>query len=288
MTAGSLRDQFAALPLPMIVAPMTAVSTPALVGAACAAGVIGAFPTSNCRSSAELDEWFEAIAERVRRDTPVGGEPGPIIANLIVSRANDRLEDDIDAVVRHGVPIVITSVGNPAPHIGPLHAGGCQVLVDIASIAHAHKALTAGADGLVLLSAGAGGHTGWANPFAFARAVRAFYDGPLVLAGGMSDGAALWSAITLGYDVGMFGTRFIATDESGAPPAWRQAILDSTMDDVTLGAGPNGVAASLLRSGSGSCGHSVSSVDCHMATADVIAAIRDDWDRARARTAALL
>jgi nitronate monooxygenase len=288
MTSTSLRDIFAGLALPMIVAPMTAVSTPGLVAAACANGVMGAFPTNNCRSGAELDEWFAAIAEQVRRDTPAGAPPGALIANLIVSKANARLEDDIACVVRHRVPIVITSVGNPAPYIGDLRAGGCRVLVDVASIAHVHKALAAGADGLVLLSAGAGGHTGWANPFAFVRAVRHVFDGPLVLAGGMSDGAALWGAITLGYDAGMFGTRFIATDESGAPDAWRQAILDATMDDITLDAGPTGVPASLLRNGGGSGGHTVSSVHRHMTAAEVIAAIRDDWDQARARTAALL
>jgi nitronate monooxygenase len=179
-------------------------------------------------------------------------------------------------------------VGNPAPFIAPLQAGGCRVLVDVASIAHAHKALEAGADGLVLLSAGMGGHTGWANPFAFARAVRHVSDGPLVLAGGMSDGTALWAAITLGYDAAMFGTRFIATDESGAPTSSRQAILDATMDDVTLAASPNGVTASVLRGGGGSGGHTVSAVHRHMPAAEVIADIRADWDRARARTAARL
>ncbi|MBL7502055.1 nitronate monooxygenase [Frankia sp. CNm7] len=276
---------FDRLTVPLIAAPMTRVSTPALVSAACAAGIIGAFPTSNCRSSAELDEWLDEITASVRAASgrPDAPSPGPVAANLIVHRVNRRLDDDLATIVRRGVGIVITSVGNPVPVIDPLHQAGCRVLVDVASVAHAEKAAVAGADGLVLLSAGAGGHTGSANPFAFARAVRHFYPGPLVLAGGISDGTALWAATVLGYDLGYMGTKFIATEESGASPEWRQAVVDARLDDITLGTAPNGVAASLLP-GFGSAGHTVSGVHAVTTVAEVVRATRAQWHEARART----
>ena len=130
---------------------------------------------------------------------------------------------------------VITSVGSPEPVIEPLHKIGCLVLADMASLRHARKAVEAGADGLVLLSAGAGGQTGWVNGLAFVRAVRRFFDGPLVLAGGMADGQALWASRVLGCDLGYMGTKFIATSESLAAPAYKQMLLDAELDDVLLG-----------------------------------------------------
>jgi nitronate monooxygenase len=131
--------------------------------------------------------------------------------------------------------------------IGPLHDIGCLVLADVASLRHAHKALEAGADGLVLLSAGAGGQTGWANGLAFVRAVRRFFDGPLVLAGGISDGQALWAARVLGCDLGYMGTPFIATDESLAAPAYKQMLLGAELDDVLLSSAFTGLPANMLR-----------------------------------------
>ncbi len=268
---------------------MTALSTPALVAAACGAGIVGAFPTSNCRSSAELDEWFDQIAAEAEAATPAGQATGPVAANLIVGRQNTRLDADLDCVTDRAVRLVITSVGNPAPVIGPLHAAGCLVLVDVVSLEHAQKALAAGADGLILLAAGVGGHTGWANPLAFVRAVRSFFDGPLAIAGGMSDGVALWASVCAGYDLGMFGTRFIATPESGAPAEWREAIVSSSMDDITVAPAPNnGVSASLLRNGGGSGGHTVSAVTREMPAAEVVAELIDGWRQARVRTAQLL
>jgi nitronate monooxygenase len=288
VTKYPLRDLISQLPLPAVAAPMTAISTPAVVAAACAAGVVGAFPTSNCRSVTELDEWFDEIDELIRAQSIADLPSGPVAANIIVGKQNARLDEDLACVARRRIPVVITSVGNPAPVIGPLHEAGCLVLVDVASMAHAHKALAAGADGLTLLSAGAGGHTGWANPLAFVRAVRRFYDGPLAVAGGMSDGHALWAAIVAGYDLGMYGTRFIATPESGASPSWREAIVASTMDDVTVASAPNGVSASMLRGGGGSGGHTVSAVDRLMSVREVVAELQIGWQRARAGTAALL
>ncbi|MFV0524363.1 MAG: NAD(P)H-dependent flavin oxidoreductase [Acidimicrobiales bacterium] len=283
MTAPEFRALLAGLRIPAVAAPMTGVSTPELVAQARIAGVLGSFPSSNAASSAELEEWFE----RIEADVNAAAGPGPIgplVVNLIVGRQNTRLDDDVAAVARRRVPIVITSVGSPAPVIAPLHDAGCFVLADVASMAHAEKALAAGADGLVLLSAGAGGHTGWANPLAFVRAVRAVFDGPLAVAGGMSDGAALWAACCAGYDLGLFGTRFIATPASGAPAAWQGDLVTSTMDDIELGIAGNGVAASMLRSGNGSAGHSVSAVTAEIGVAELVDELVDDWERARART----
>lgn len=227
------------LRLPLIAAPMFRVSGPELVIAACRAGVVGAFPTANCRSVEELDTWLQRI------EGALGPQDAPFCPNLIVRHA--ELQAQLACLVKHRVSMVITSVGSPASVVGPLHDIGCLVLADVASLRHAHKALEAGADGLVLLSAGAGGQTGWANGLAFVRAVRRFFDGPLVLAGGIADGQALWAARVLGCDLGYMGTPFIATDESLAAPAYKQMLVDAELDDVLLSAAFTGLPANMLR-----------------------------------------
>lgn len=282
-------EVFGRLCLPMIVAPMTLASTPELVAAACAAGVMGSFPTSNAPSSAALDEWFEQIGIEIARRKLTGVSPSGVVANLIVGRQNTRLDADVEAVVRHRVPIVITSVGNPAALIPELQANGIRVLVDVASMRHVERMIEAGADGLVLLAAGGGGHTGWANPFAFARAVRSVSDIPLVMAGGAADGAAIWSAVTLGYNACLVGTRMIATPESGVGESWRTELVSATMDDIVIERAPhNGVAASLLPSGEGSAGHTVSCVRRIVPAAQVISELAAEYEAARERTALLL
>jgi nitronate monooxygenase len=287
-TAGRVEDYLWSLPLPLICAPMTGISTPELATAACAAGVIGSFPTSNAPSAEALDEWFDQVAEEVEASTDPHVARAPLLANLIVHpKRNPRLESDLASILRHDVPLVITSVGSPAAVIPALHDGGVLVLADVASIRHAERAIEAGADALVVLSAGAGGHTGWANPMAFARAIRKFYDGPLVVTGGIADGAALWAALTLGCDAGMMGTRFIATDESGAPGEWKESIVSSSMDDVQL-TSAMGIAASLLRDGNGSAGHTVSCVDKQVPAAVVIEEVRAEFEAARKHTHDLL
>ena len=227
------------LRLPLIAAPMFRVSAPELVIAACRAGVVGAFPTANCRSVDELDAWLRRI------EGALGPQDAPFCPNLIVRHAG--LQAQLACLVKHRVSMVITSVGSPASVVGPLHDVGCLVLADVASLRHAHKALEAGADGLVLLSAGAGGQTGWANGLAFVRAVRSFFDGPLVLAGGIADGQALWAARVLGCDLGYMGTPFIATDESLAASAYKQMVVDAELDDVQLSAAFTGLPANMLR-----------------------------------------
>ena len=154
---------------------------------------------------------------------------------------------ELAALVKHRVEMVITSVGSPVEAIGPLHDVGCIVFADVASVHHAERAIAAGVDGLILLTAGAGGQTGWLNPLAFIRAVRAFYDGPVVLAGGISDGAALLAAQVLGCDLAYMGTKFIATHESMAAPEYKQMLVDSGMDDVMLTQAFTGLDTNMLK-----------------------------------------
>jgi nitronate monooxygenase len=230
------------LRLPVIGAPMLRVSGPDLVTAVCRAGAIGSFPTPNTRTSDELDHWLTRIEDGL---ADLDGAAAPICPNLVMR--SDRLRADVEIIARHHIEMTITSVGSPKPVIGPLHEAGVLVLADVASLKHAHKAVDAGADGLILLAAGAGGQTGWLNPFAFVRAVREFFDGPLVMAGGMSDGTALAAARLLGCDLGYLGTRLIAAEESMADDRYRRLLVSSTMDDVVLTKALNGLWGSFLR-----------------------------------------
>jgi nitronate monooxygenase len=236
------------LSLPLIAAPMFLVSGIELVIAACRNGVIGSFPTVNCRSPEQLDAWLGEIEQRLRRHSDESGKPAaPICPNLIVHRSNARLAQDLAVLLRHKPEIVITSVGSPAPVLAPLHDSGALVFADVASIRHAERAVAAGADGLVLLTAGAGGQTGWLNPFVFVRAVRAFFDGPLVLAGGISDGHALRAAQALGCDLAYMGTKFIATQESLADIRYKDMLVASSADDVLLTTAFTGLQTNMLR-----------------------------------------
>lgn len=233
------------LSVPAIAAPMFQVSGPELVIAACRAGVIGAFPTSNCRSLGELDDWLGGMHSATAAPLDDGRRAAPVCANLIIRQA--RLGGDLERLIAHKVEMVITSVGSPAEVVAPLHTIGARVFADVASVAHARKAIAAGVDGLVLLTAGAGGQTGWANPFAFVRAVRAFWAGPLVLAGGISDGQALWAARALGVDFGYMGTRFIAAAESRAKDAYKRMLVASSLDDVMTTRAFTGLDSNMLR-----------------------------------------
>ena len=200
---------------------MLHVSGVELVAAACRNGVIGAFPTANARSTAQLDQWLTEIAARLFAAPEVAA---PCCPNLIMR--SPRLADDLACLVAHRVELVITSVGSPAPAVAALHGVGCLVLADVATIKHARQALAAGVDGLVLLGAGAGGQTGWLNPFAFVRALRA--------------------AQVLGCDLAYMGTRFIATRESLADDTYRSMLVDATADDVLLTRAFTGLPTSML------------------------------------------
>ena len=228
------------LRLPLISAPMFLVSGPDLVIDVCRAGVIGSFPTANCRTLDALDEWLGRIAAETAGSAPFA-------PNLIVHKSNVRLQEDAALVAKHKAPLVIASVGSPAPIMETIHEYGGRVFADIASMRHAEKAVETGVDGLILLTAGAGGQTGWANPFAFVRAVREIYKGPVVLAGGVSDGVALRAAMTLGCDLAYMGTRFIATQESMAVQAYKDMLVTSSLDDVILTSAFTGLPASKLR-----------------------------------------
>jgi nitronate monooxygenase len=237
MLPASLRSR---LKLPLIAAPMFLVSGPALVTAACRAGVIGSFPTANCRTLFELDAWLAEIKAET-------AGAAPFCPNLIVHRSNPRVADDLAAVLRAKPEMVITSVGSPEPVMKPLKDAGCLVLADVASVRHAEKAVAAGVDGLVLLTAGAGGQTGWVNPFAFVRAVRRLWDGIVVMAGGMADGRAVAAAELLGCDLAYMGTKFIATRESLAKPAYKEMLVDARLDDVKLTRAFTGLETNMLR-----------------------------------------
>lgn len=230
------------LRLPLIAAPMFLVSGVELVTAACASGVIGAFPTVNCRSPDELDTWLTGIETRLR-DT----RAAPLCPNLIVHRSNARLSEDLKVLLKHKLEIIITSVGSPASVLKPLHDAGALVLADVATIRHAERAVEAGADGLVLLTAGAGGQTGWLNPFAFVRAVRKFFAGPIVLAGGIADGHALRAAQALGCDLAYMGTKFIATRESMADDRYKAMLVASSADDILLTTAFTGLQTNMLK-----------------------------------------
>lgn len=231
------------LTVPLIAAPMTEVSGPDLVIAACREGVVGSVPAHNAATTGELDHWLTRI-ETALSEVP---RAAPFAPNLVVHRSNRRLREDLACLVDHGVELVITSVGSPEPVIAPLRAIGCQVYADVATLQHAERAIALGVDGLVLLTAGAGGQTGWANPFSFVRAVRARFDGTIVLAGGISDGVALHAAQVLGADLGYMGTKFIATEESQADNDYRRALVEASLDDIVLSTQVGGIPASLLK-----------------------------------------
>jgi nitronate monooxygenase len=223
------------LRLPVIAAPMTGVSGLDLVAAATAAGIAASFPVHNAGGPERLDRWLDKL------------EGAAVLPNLIVHRSNDHLTRDVEIITRHAIPAVITSVGSPAAVVGRLHEAGVLVLSDVASMRHADRAIAAGVDGLVLLSAGAGGQTGWANPLVFARAVRAMWDGPLVLAGGVVDGASLAAALVAGYDLAYVGTPLIATTESAAPTEYKDAVVSASMDDIELTSAFTGLATNFIR-----------------------------------------
>ncbi len=242
-TASSVLGQ---LRLPVIAAPMFLVSGPDIVVAAHRAGIVGSFPTPNCRSTNELDRWLTEISHRIAAFPPSPWSP-PWAVNLIVHKTNPRLQDDLSVVVAHQVPLVIASVGAPDPVIDAVHAYGGRVICDVASLRHATRAINAGVDGLVLLTSGAGGQEGSANPFAFVRAIRRFYDGIIALGGCIADGAALLAARVLGADVAYIGTGFIVASESMAQSRYRQMVVESTMDDVFRTNAITGLSANFLR-----------------------------------------
>jgi nitronate monooxygenase len=235
--------------IPVFAAPMFLVSGPELVVAACKAGIIGAFPTPNARPIAALEDWMQRITgalERARDEQPPE-TVGAWCANLVTHRSNERLPEDLKLIERYRPPVVVTALGSPKPAIDVVHGYGGQVFADVVNLTLARKAAEAGADGLACVCSGAGGHTGSINPFAFVSAVREFYDGTIVVGGGICDGWGVAGAIACGADYVYMGTRFIATSESMASPTYKQMLVDSTVDDLMLTDRITGTTASWLR-----------------------------------------
>ena len=237
------------LRLPVFAAPMFLISGPELVLAACKAGIIGAFPTPNARPVEQLEIWMKQITEGLAqaRDAQSQATIGPWCANLVTHSSNTRLAQDLALVAKYKPPIVVTALGSPKPVIEVVHAYGGLVFADVITIALAKKAVLAGADGLACVSAGAGGHTGFLSPFAFVGAVRDFFDGYVIAGGGISDGWGIAGAVASGADFVYMGTRFIPTTESMAPAAYKNMVVNSTVDDLIVSAGVTGTAASWLK-----------------------------------------
>lgn len=242
----SIREHTA---LPVIAAPMFLVSGPDLVLATCRAGVIGSFPAPNARTLETLDGWMARISTGLAEAKAANPHQrvAPWAANIVVHRSYLRLRDELDLVVKYRAPLVITALGSPAPVVEAVHSYGGLVLADVNSVGFAAKAARTGVDGLILVSAGAGGHTGMVSSFAFVDAVRSFWDGILVVAGGISNGRGIRAAQVLGADLAYMGTRFIATTESQASDDYRQMLVDSSLEDIVMTNAFTGVNANMLK-----------------------------------------
>lgn len=238
------------LRLPAVAAPMFLVSGPDLVIAACRAGVVGSVPTLNTRTVEEFEAWLvrieQELAEAAGSNAAIS--PAPYAVNLVVQgRGEPRFDADLALIERFKPPIVITSVGQPADVVQRVHGYGGLVFHDVATLRHATKAAEQGVDGLILLTAGAGGHTGMANPFAFVPQVRRQFDGLILLAGCISDGRSIYAANSLGADIAYMGTRFAATRESLAPPEYKALLTTQAMADVVTTDRISGITATFLR-----------------------------------------
>ena len=240
MTHASARERFdrirAGLRLPAVVAPMFLVSGPDMVVAAARAGVLGSFPAPNARTIDVFEQWVATISEQLagfRRDG-VAGATDAWAMNLVVHRTYERLEQELAILEKYRPPIVITALGSPRDVVETVHGWGGLVIADVNSVEYARKAAAVGVDGLALVSAGAGGHTGNMAGFAFVPAVREFFDGILILAGAIGDGRAVRAAEVLGADLSYMGTRFITAAESIASEEYKQMVVDSVFPDLVL------------------------------------------------------
>ncbi|MDR3454664.1 MAG: nitronate monooxygenase family protein [Rhodoferax sp.] len=222
------------LPFPVIGSPLFIISNPKLVIAQCINGVVGAMPALNARPAAQLDEWLAEITETLAAwDKAHPSSPAaPFAINQIVHKSNDRLEHDMEMVVKYKVPIIITSLGARTDVNDAIHSYGGVVLHDIINNKFAKKAIEKGADGLIAVAAGAGGHAGVKSPFALIQEIRAWFDGPIALSGSISTGSAVLAAQAMGADFAYIGTAFIATEEARAVEAYKQAIVEGSSDDI--------------------------------------------------------
>lgn len=289
------------LKIPVIAAPMFLVSGPDLAIEACRGGAIGALPSLNCRTLSDYEAWLDRLESAT---TPADA---PYAVNLIVHRSNTRLAEDLALTVARRVPIVITSLGADHEIVAAVHGYGGIVLHDVISRRHAEKAAGAGVDGIIAVTAGAGGHTGTLSPFALLAEIRAVFGGTLILAGGISTGGQIAAAIAMGADLVSMGTRFIATCESLAQPAYKDMLVAAGAADVVTTSRVTGINANFLRqslaaagvdlealgeldtSGDSkawrdiwSAGHGVGAISDIPSTADLCARLVREYDDARA------
>jgi nitronate monooxygenase len=222
------------LPLPIIGSPLFIISNPKLVIAQCIAGVVGSMPALNARPAAQLDEWLAEITEALAAHNAAHPDrpAAPFAINQIVHKSNDRLDHDLEMCAKYKVPIIITSLGARSDVNDAVHAWGGVVLHDIINNFFARKAIEKGADGLIAVAAGAGGHAGTKSPFALIQEIRQWFDGPVALSGSIASGGAVLAAQAMGADFAYIGSAFIATDEARAADAYKQAIVDGNSDDI--------------------------------------------------------
>ena len=304
------------LPLPIIGAPLFIISNPLLVIEQCKAGVVGSMPSLNARPAAQLDDWLAEITEtlaahdKVHPDRPAA----PFAVNQIVHTSNDRLEHDMQVCAKYKVPIIISSLGARTDINDAVHAWGGVVMHDVINNLFAKKAIEKGADGLVAVAAGAGGHAGVKSPFALIQEIREWFDGPVALSGAIANGGAVLAAQAMGADFAYIGSAFIATDEARAVEAYKQAIVDSNSDEIVYsnlftGVHGNYLKASIRAAGLDpdslpesdpskmnfggdakkawkdiwGCGQGIGAIDKVVPAAELVARLRAEYETARSR-----
>jgi len=237
------------LRIPLIGAPMFIVSCPELVIAQCEAGIVGSFPALNARPQGHLDDWILQVKDALAAYSEENPTEivAPFAVNQIVHASNTRLEADLEVCVRHEVPIIITSLRPPADVVDAVHGYGGLVFHDVISIRHTRKAIEQGVDGIIAVTAGAGGHAGTLSPFALVKEIRKEFDGVIILSGAMSNGADILAAQAMGADLAYFGTRFIATEEANAVLGHKEMIVGSSAADIVYSAAFSGVHGNYLR-----------------------------------------
>ena len=252
----ALPPLFDRLRLPVIGSPLFIISVPDLVIAQCKAGIVGSFPALNARPQSQLDEWLHQITEelaahnRANPDRPAA----PFAVNQIVHKTNDRVDADMATCAKWQVPMIITSLGAREDIYTAVRNWGGVTMHDVINNRFAHKAIEKGADGLILVAAGAGGHAGRLSPFALVQEVREWFDGPVVLSGAIANGRSVLAAQAMGADLAYIGSPFIATDEANAAPAYKQGIVEGTADDIVYsnlftGVHGNYLKASIVNAG---------------------------------------
>jgi len=308
----------AAQKFPVIASPLFIISNPKLVIEQCKAGVIGSMPALNARPASQLDEWLAEITETLaaHNKSHPDNPAAPFAINQIVHKSNDRLEHDMQLCVKYKVPVIITSLGAREDINQAAHSYGGVVMHDIINNKFAHKAIEKGADGLIAVAAGAGGHAGVKSPFALIQEIRQWFDGPLALSGSIASGGAILAAQAMGADFAYIGSAFIATHEARAVDAYKQAIVDSTSDDIVYsnlftGVHGNYLAPSIRAAGLDpdnlpesdpskmnfggdakkawkdiwGCGQGIVAITAVLSTAERVALLKKEYQEARARLA---